>query len=618
MKRLTQFGVFSCLCLFWVGQPSCLMAQPSSSSTMAIAYTLSMPKPQTHYFQVKMQVNGTDSQAFKSQGYVEVKMPVWTPGSYLVREYAKNVEGFRAESPEGKPLKAQKLNKNTWRVYHQGVSTTNIYYSVYAYELTVRTSFLDESHGYLNGASVFMFVNQYKEAPATLTIEPYSQWKTVSTGLTPIPGQRFTYNVPNFDILVDSPIEIGNHKVLKFETLNIPHFVAMYGEATYDENRMLKDMKKVTEEASKVVGEHPCRDYTFLVHNIANGGGGLEHLNSTSLQVSRTAYKNEARYLGFLSLVAHEYFHLWNVKRIRPKALGPFDYENENYTHLLWVAEGLTTFYQTYILRRAGFYSPEQYLTSVATGIAGIENTPGQRVQSLAESSWDAWIKHYRPNENSKNTAISYYDKGAVVGGLLNLAIIESTKGQRNLDDVMRYLWDEYYKKQKRGFTDEEMQAAIEKVAGKSMEAFFQQYIWGTEPIDYNKFFQPFGCQLVEYNNSRDAYLGADTKTTEGSLLVSLVYRDGPAYNQGLNVNDEIVAIDGGKVPANVEALNRIMSTKAPNDVINLTVVRDGLIKNLSIQLGQNPNKTYKIQRVANPTAEQEALYNKWLFIDNK
>lgn len=617
MNRRTQIGFLRLIVSMLVSVGGVAFAQ-SSSSTLGIMYTLSMPKPQTHYFEVKIQVNGTDVGAFKNQGYVDFKMPVWTPGSYLVREYAKNVEGVKATGVAGSNLNIQKINKNTWRVFHQNSSSVTLSYKVYAYELTVRTSFLDESHGYLNGASVFMFVNQYKESPSVLSIEPFADWKVVSTGLTPIAGQKFTYSVPNYDILVDSPIEIGNHKVLKFDLNGIPHFVAMYGEASYDEAKLLKDMKRVTEEASKVVGEHPCKDYTFIVHNINNGGGGLEHLNSTSLQVSRTAYKNEARYTGFLSLVAHEYFHLWNVKRIRPKALGPFDYENENYTHLLWVAEGFTTFYQNYILRRAGFYTPEQYLNVFANGIATIENTPGQRVQSLAESSWDAWIKYYRPNENSKNSVISYYDKGAIVGGLLNLAIIESTKGQKNLDDVMRYLWDEYYKKQKRGFTDEEMQSAIEKIAGKSMNDFFQKYIWGTEPIDYSTFFSPVGCQVIEYPQSKDAYLGAEVKVAEGVLSISTIYRDSPAYEQGLNVNDELVALDGTKIPQNIEAFNRLLASKTSNEQVTFTVVRDGLVKNISIKLGLNPNKIFKIQRISNPSADQEMLFKKWMFIDSK
>lgn len=616
MKRSTLISVFGCLvALIWLSN-TVVLAQ-NKVNPPVIQYQLSMTKPQTHYFEVEMQVSEIQDPALKKQGYLDFKMPVWTPGSYLIREYAKNVEGFEA-STGGVKIKSEKLNKNTWRVFQNAASAVTIKYIVYAYELSVRTSFLDESHGYLNGASIFMFLSPFKDTPATVTIKPYPAWQVVSTGLSARAGEKFVYDIPNFDILVDSPIEIGNHKVLQFNALNVTHYVAMYGEVLYDEARLLKDMKKVVETASTVVGEHPCKDYTFLVHNILAGGGGLEHLNSTSLQVSRNAFRQETTYLSFLSLVAHEYFHLWNVKRIRPKALGPFDYENENYTHLLWVAEGITTFYQSYILRRAGLYSPEQYLTNFSTSISGIENTPGQRVQSLAESSWDAWIKYYRQNENSKNSLISYYDKGAVIGAMLNLSILSSTNGQKSLDDVLRYLWEEYYKKQKRGFTDEEMQKAVEFVAGRSMEDFFQKYVWGTTPIDYNAFLQPVGCQLVDASNTREAYLGADTKVTEGKLSVSLVFRDSPAYNDGLNVNDEILALDDVRVTANTEIFSRLISSKKPNDKVKFTIIRDGLVKNVEVTLTSNPNKTLKVQRLSSVTGEQDKLYRRWLYIDNQ
>lgn len=602
------------LCLFcWLISASA-NAQPQLAA-VDINYTLSMPKPQTHYFEVEMTLSNVNQPYVTKGGYVEFKMPVWTPGSYLIREYAKNVEGFTA-SNQHSPLKWEKVNKNTWRVFTNGSNILRIRYSVYAYELSVRTSFLDESHGYLNGASIFVYVNALKNVPATLTIVPFKEWKVVSTGLPKSKSGEFVYDIPNYDILVDSPIEIGNHRVLKFEALGIPHYVAMYGEASYEGEKVTSQMKKVVETAAKVVGEHPCKDYTFIVHNIGRGGGGLEHLNSTTLQVSRNAYKSDFGMTSFLSLTAHEYFHLWNVKRIRPKALGPFDYENENYTHLLWVAEGFTTFYQSYLLRRAGITTPEAYLNTFGNEIASLENTPGQRVQSVAESSWDAWIKYYRQNENSKNSIISYYEKGAIVGALLNLAILNETKGKKNLDDVMRLLWNEYYKKQMRGFTDDEMQKAVETVAGKSMEDFFQKYIWGTDVIDYNAFLKPVGCQLAVSQNTTEGYIGADSRVTEGKLIITSVLRDSPAYNDGLNVNDEIVAINDNAVTPRVNGLNTAAKGFAPGEKIKVSLVRDGLKKDIMVSLSTNPNKTMKIERLPNSSTEQETLYKKWLWME--
>lgn len=571
-----------------------------------IAYFLSMEQPQTHYFDVVIKLSNFDAKT-KQQGFLDLKMAVWTPGSYLIREYAKNIESVSVTSGSSN-IKADKINKNTWRVRLLPTSNEAIVkYKVYANELSVRTSFLDDSHGYLNPASVFMYVNDWKQVPSTINVKPYKEWNTVSTGLKPLGNN--TFEAENLDILIDSPIEIGTQKVLSFDLKGIPHKIAMYGDVKFDEVKVSNDFKKVCESALSVVGEHPCKDYTFLIHNIGLGGGGLEHLNSTTCQTSRMVYSNDKMYQGFMSLIAHEYFHLWNVKRIRPKALGPFDYENENYTHLLWFSEGCTSFYENYILRRANMMTPEEYLTAYASEINSIENQPGNKVQSVAESSWDAWIKYYRPNENSRNSTVSYYDKGAVLGGVLNLAILQATKGSKNLDDVMRALYQEYYKKQGRGFSDEEFQKTVETVAGKSMTDFFQKYIYGTKTIPYSTYFEAVGMKITDKNAENTMpYLGADCRT---GLKISSVLRDSPAYNDGLNVGDEILQIDGSKP----EELTKLISSKKIGDVIEVKVRRDGLEKKYNVTLQRNPIKSFSIEPLENQTSEQKELYKKWLFL---
>ncbi|MFD1817784.1 Predicted metalloprotease, contains C-terminal PDZ domain [Pseudarcicella hirudinis] len=582
-----------------------LSSAQSKTPTPKIEYVLSMDQPQTHYFDVVVKASNLDAKT-KQQGFLDFKMAVWTPGSYLVREYAKNVESVTASSGNT-PLKSDKINKNTWRVRLQSnTQEVTLKYKVYAFELSVRTSFLDDSHGYLNPASIFLYVNDWRHTPSTLSVKPYKNWNTVSTGLKALGNN--TFEAENLDILIDSPIEIGVQKVLNFDLKGIPHKVAMYGEAKYDEAKVTADIKKVCETATTVVGEHPCKDYTFIIHNILQGGGGLEHLNSTTCQTSRTSYENPKTYQSFLSLIAHEYFHLWNVKRIRPKALGPFDYENENYTHMLWFSEGCTSFYQSYILRRANLMTPEEYLTTYADEISVTENQPGNKIQSAAESSWDAWIKYYRPNENSRNSTISYYGKGEVLGGILNLLIIQSTKGAKNLDDVMKTLYQEYYKKLGRGFSDEEFQKAAESVAGRNLNDFFQKYVFGTEPIPYNSFLEAVGMQLTDQNAGKnDPYLGADLRNGK----ISNVWRDSPAYNDGLNVGDEILTIDDTKL----ENLPAVIASKKVGDVISVKVKRDGLEKTYKVTLVKSPIQNFKIEPVASPSKEQQDLYKKWLFL---
>ncbi len=594
--------------------PSPLLAQ-SSPMSPTIAYTLSMPQPATHFFHVQLRLSQLNNAAYRKQGYLDVKLPVWTPGSYLIREYAKNVESFTAKAGT-QPARSEKINKNTWRVYHGGASEVTLDYDVYAYELTVRTSFLDTEHGYVNGASMFVYLPEYQQTAATLTVQPYADWK-VTTALEPVAGQRNQFQVPTYDLLVDSPIEIGTHRVLTFEAAGVPHQIAMVGTyAAVDEAKLLTDYRRICEAATAVVGEHPCRSYTFIVHHLPSGGGGLEHLNSTSLQTSRQTYATEAGYVGFLGLVAHEYFHLWNVKRIRPQALGPFDYDNENYTHLLWVAEGFTSMYDNYLLRRSGVTTPERYLSDVAGDFNYTANTPGSRVQSLAQASWDAWIKYYRPNENSGNSTVSYYNKGAAIATLLNLEIMHRTGGQKTLDDVMRYLWAEYYKKQKRGFTDEEIQQALERVAGGSLNEFFQNYIWGTEPIEFDRFLGYVGCRAVDQNaNSTAPFLGAAyvlASAAAGRLVVASVHRDSPAWNDGLNAGDEIVSINGKK-PQTAPA--KVLEGYQIGEKINLQVLRAGLPRTIETTLVKDPRRAYKIERVSAPSESQNKLYRQWLYI---
>ncbi|GAB2568133.1 M61 family metallopeptidase [Spirosoma areae] len=581
------------------------------ASPPSVTYVLSMPEPQTHYFEVEMQLkNVAAATNAKKNKYIDIKMPVWTPGSYLIREYAKNVEGFTA-SVAGKTVPSEKVRKNTWRIQTTDDNLT-IRYRVYANELTVRTSFVDADHGYVTPAGVFMYHDALKNSPLRVVVQPYKSWKNVATGLEPVAGAAHTYEAADFDLLVDSPIEIGNHKTFGFTASNIPHTVAMFGEVEYNEKRLAADYKRVCEAAATVVGEHPCKNYTFIVHHIPPGGGGLEHLNSTTLEVTREAY-TEAKYKGFLTLVAHEYFHLWNVKRIRPIALGPFDYETENYTHMLWLSEGCTSFYEDYILRRAGFHTPENYLSLIANDITVIENQPGTRVQSAAESSWDAWIKGYRPNENSANATISYYGKGSVLGTLLNLAILTGSNGERSMDDLMRYLYTEYYKKQKRGFTDDEFRQAAEQMAGRQLDDFFAIGVNSAEPINYNAYFEPVGLQLVNIAApEQDGFLGAATTVANGKATISGVRRGSAAYTDGLNVGDEVISVDDVRVG---DDLLRLISGRQVGDKLKIRVNRAGLLREIPVTLTQNPLVSYRLQPLPNQTAGQKALYNKWLYI---
>lgn len=559
-----------------------------------IKYKVEMPEPHTHYFSVTMNVIDYE------KDYFDIQMPVWAPGSYLVREFSKNVEALKAEA-NGKEVKTQQLNKNTWRIFSNKNKDISINYLVYAFEMSVRTSFIDASHGYFNGTSIFMFIDELRNQKSTLTIVPFKGWKKVSTSLPKISEKEFIYEAENYDILVDSPVEIGNHVTFDFNSAGVLHHVAMYGEGNYNIEKLKVDMANITNAATKVFGENPNKEYTFIIHNLTHGSGGLEHLSSTTLQVNRWTY-DEENYKGFLSLVAHEYFHLWNVKRIRPITLGPFDYNQENYTDLLWVMEGFTSYYDELLLYRAGYYSEEEIIRKFTGSINSIENQPGNKVQPVADASFNAWIKAYRPNENSYNTTISYYTKGSVVANTLDLIIINATKGKKSLDNVMQYLYNEYYKKQQRGFTIEEMQQTLENVSGLNMDDFFKNYILDTKTFDYPTIFGYAGCK-VENNTSTSPSLGVNTS---GNFIKS-VTRNSSAYDGGLNVDDEIIAIDGFRVNNDIADF---INNKNVGDKIAVTISRDNIIQTLNITLKERGSTYYQIFKL---TKDINPVYKKWL-----
>jgi predicted metalloprotease with PDZ domain len=570
-----------------------------------VSFEVSFKEPQAHYADVKMDLSGI------SKPYIDIKMPVWAPGSYLVREFSKNVEGFTA-ADANKKLRTEKIKKNTWRVYTGTAKSVQVKYSVYAFEVSVRTAFIDATHAFLSPTGIFMYPDKQLAMESTVKIIPFQGWSKVSTGLPAVAGQKFTYQAKNFDILFDSPIEVGNQDVFEFTAAGVKHEVAMYGGGNYNAERLKVDMAKVVEQATAVYGENPNKNYTFIVHNFSRGGGGLEHLNSTVLGASREGYATERGYNGFLNLVAHEYHHLWNVKRLRPVALGPFDYENENYTTNLWIAEGFTAYYENKFMLRAGFLSPDDFVATLVSAVASVENTPGAKVQSAAEASFDAWIKYYRPNENSNNTSVSYYSKGEVNGLLLDLEIANATKGVKSLDDVMKAMYLQC-KTTGRGYTDAEFKATAEKISGISMNEFWSKYVNGTDPVDYQKYFGYAGVKVINQNaDTKTPYLGIATRKTEGHILVAAVSRNSGAWVDGINVGDEVLSVDGITAEPAVEKMAGLLN-KNVGDVITVKVKRDDLEKDIKVTLKANPNLKLAPSMDGSVTDTQRAVLKKWM-----
>jgi len=594
---------------------------------MEILFTVGMSRPHTHLLEVDIEIKRS------AAGPAEelLKMPVWTPGSYLVREFERHVQDFTAANAAGQALKWEKLDKNTWRITTNGARDWHATYRVYANELSVRTSELNSGHAYWNNAALLMYPEGQIALPSTVRVLAPDVWK-VATGLPAVAGQRNTFRAQDFDVLYDSPFEVSNFKTISFAVKGVPHRIVIDGEGNYDADRVKRDVQKIVETEVEIMGgELPYPDYTFILHLRSNAGGGLEHLNSTSLGYPRFGFSDRAErstssspnatpgqpaYRSFLSLVSHEFFHLWNVKRIRPDALGPFDYNKENYTKLLWVAEGITDYYSDLALRRAGLISEQDYLSAAARSFQQLQNTPGRLVQSVEESSFDSWIKFYRQDENSINSQVSYYDKGAILGLLLDLQIRNKSNNSKSLDDVLRYLYQEFFKKG-RNYTPEDFQKASEAMAGSSLDEFFSKYVRGREELDYNASLAAAGLKLdrgIRTDGAKPVervYFGADTAQEGERLIVRRVYAGSPAYDQGMNTGDQIIALDNMRVTK--EQFDARMAEKKSGELINLTIFRFDDLSTLLIKLGGRTEGTYRIVPVESATDTQKKIYQSWI-----
>lgn len=463
-----------------------LTAGTSPAQSVSFHYTVKMEHPETHQFQVTLETSGL------ANTITDFKMPVWMPGYYQLLDYAAMAGNFTATGSKGQQLRWEKTNATTWRVAHEPGQSFRINYTVTAGKSFVAQPFLDSSHAYISPAGVFMYADQYLQHPVTLTIIPDNNWPSIATGLDKTAKDARTFYASDFDILYDSPLLIGRlDSIPSFTVGGIPHYFTGWRMGNFDKAALSGDLQKLVKAGSDIIGDIPYQHYTFIA--IGPGRGGIEHLNSTTISFTGDGLRTRQGREQLLSFIAHEYFHHYNVKRIRPVALGPFDYSQANNTNMLWVSEGLTVYYEYLMLRRAGLMSAESLLSDLRSNIAAYENRTGHLQQSLTQASAHTWLDG--PFGNSPDSTISYYQKGPAMGMLLDFAIRNATTNKKSLDDVMRTLYRVYYKEQKRGFTDAEFQQVCESVAGIPLPEFFE-YISTVTPPDYNKYLGYAGLQI--------------------------------------------------------------------------------------------------------------------------
>lgn len=542
-------------------------------------------------------------------------MPSWTPGSYLVREYARHVEGLRATALE-RACGVRKTAKDTWAIAHGGASEVTVEYAVYAHELTVRTNHVSDTHGYFNGAAVF--VRPVKDPSFdwdALSIElelhkPDPSW-SIATGLPRVESKgENVFVAKDFDQLVDCPVDVGVHERHEFVVESKPHEIVLWGSPNRaDRERLVRDVSKIVATESAMFGGLPYDRYLFLLHLAPGGRGGLEHDNSTALLASPDAFESESGYEDLLSLFAHEFFHLWQVKRTRPAGLRPYRYEGENYTRMLWLFEGGTSYYDWLTLRRAQLVTPKKYLEHLASEIARLEETPGRFAQTVEEASFDAWIKLYRPDEHSVNSTVSYYLKGEIVCALLDLELRARSKGEKSLDDVIRYVWREFGQKLE-GIPEDEVERVFAAATGVDVSDLIDAWVRSTQPLHYDEALAKMGLAL-RAKGSRGASLGVRTRSEGGRCVLASVLRDSAAERAGLSPGDEIVAIDGRRVDDS--GLRRRLEARKPGESVELLFARRDWLQSTRVVLAEPSPEGYEIIAAHGASEGARALGAAWL-----
>ncbi|MCO4864034.1 M61 family metallopeptidase [Cupriavidus sp. WGlv3] len=599
-----------------------------------IRYAIAPLQPEAHLFAVTVTVSEPDpaGQCFS--------LPAWIPGSYMIRDFARNIVRIRADAG-GREIALSKLDKQRWQAAPVTLADgpLTLSYEVYAWDLSVRAAHLDTTHGFFNGSSVFLCVEGQAERPCTVDIhapagEAYRDWR-VATAMREAPGRdgakRYgfgRYQVADYDELVDHPVEMGTFQLASFRACGAQHDVVFTGRVPQlDLERVCRDLKRICETQIRLfeprTAQAPFLDsnrrYVFMTMVTSDGYGGLEHRASTALICSRNDLpvrgnsETSEGYRTFLGLCSHEYFHTWHVKRIKPAAFVPYRLAQETYTPLLWLFEGFTSYYDDLVLVRSGCVTEAQYVEMLAKTWNGVLRGNGRTKQSVAESSFDAWTKYYRQDENAPNAIVSYYTKGALVALALDLTIRDRTRGRRSLDDVMRALWRGYGRgfyaadAVQRGVTEAEVHALFDEVTGLRLGPLLRALTEGTGELPLPPLFKAFGIKAEAQKPARTAALGIKVKTEDGWVRVTQVLDGGAAQAAGLSAGDLLVAIDGVRMAPG--QLDKLLARYRPGDRIELHAFRRDELQALPVTLAREPAAQFKLKAEGG----RHAARSRWL-----
>ena len=599
--------------------------------TQLIRYAIEPIDPNGHLFHVDLTVAEPDPEGQR------FSLPTWIPGSYMIREFSRNIIQMEAFC-DGVPATLAKLDKNHWQASPCKGELT-ISYDVYAWDLSVRTAHLDQTHGFFNGSSVFLEVQGNENQPLVIDIrrpfgERYDSWRVI-TALPELAAERYgfgTYQASNYDELIDSPVELGTFALGQFEAHGTLHEIAVTGHVpNLDMARLEKDLKTICETETAFFEPEsrrsPVDRYVFLVMAVGNGYGGLEHRASTALLCSRKSLPSTATpeqdgklsedYVQFLGLCSHEYFHTWNVKRIKPAAFIPYRLDAETDTRMLWLFEGFTSYFDDLVLLRSGLIDVSTYLRLIAKTINGVMRGKGHLRQSISDAGFDAWTKYYRQDENSPNALVSYYTKGSLVALLLDLTLRKATGNARSLDDVMRLLWQRFGKPfdegQPVGMTDAEAKRVLEEISGTDFSDFFNRYIYGTTVLPLREALADFGITMKNTVDGGKPGLDIRTRQQGNDCVVTHVYENGSAHYAGISAGDVLLAIDGLRVSADGKSIARQLSRYTLGDEVDIHVFRRDELMKLTAILVSEEAPEYMLTLAENAADAIKAARQSWL-----
>jgi len=592
-----------------------ITAKAQEPPLKSIAYRLSMPRPTSHLFEVQIIVELPEELKDKP---LQFQMPKWSPGRYAVFDFAKNVQEFRANAP------VTHIDDQTWTVAPSGSTSLKISYKVFGNDLSGTFSQLDNRHANYNGGSIFMYVVGHKPDPVKLSIQAPTGWKIVN-GRTDRPGQT-EWEFPNWDIMIDTPTEIAPDWTQDdFEVDGKKYHVVVHSFGPEGGKRpaLVKDIEKIVRAETAMWGPPEFEEYTFLIHFAADdhSGDGMEHLTSTQI-IEPGALGEPGVYESALDTVAHEFFHVWNVKRLRPQELGPWDFTRPLATRGLWIAEGFTNYYGHLMSRRAGIFDDKKFLARESQTITRIERAPGSHLMSAEESSLSAPFLDDAPHAqatNLENTAISYYPKGELIAMVMDLLVRGRTGDKVSLDDVMREMYDELYLKSPnssyylrgRGYQTQDLERVVSRRSGVDFSDFFKRYIRDTEVLPYDEAFAYAGLRLVRTQAKEPYDAGLGIEFEGRTAIIDAVRNGSPAEDAGLQSKDEIISLAGKKIVE--DSWRNTLARFKPGDSVPVIVKRDRRTITANIVLGRPERFDYMIEEKPDATVEQKALRAAWL-----